>query len=197
MKYGELTLGQTEAIVNKLGGMEGVQRFLSGELVVQMATKVWTTWRTLKLGSHKDVAAYKKALTKLGNKISDRANDILGKSACTVSPEETDVDLVVASVAELGFKDGATYGEICTRGQELGLDLCPAEVGPALREAYQDQPNGEWLIIAMEAITDSNGYLRVFGVERSGVGELWLISSSGPPGLRWNASNRFVFVRRK
>lgn len=35
MKYGELNLGQVEAIVNKLGGMNGVQRFLSGELVVE------------------------------------------------------------------------------------------------------------------------------------------------------------------
>lgn len=31
MKYGELTLGQIEAVVNKLGGMDGVKRFLSGE----------------------------------------------------------------------------------------------------------------------------------------------------------------------
>ena len=30
MKYGELNLGQVEAIVNKLGGMDGVQRFLAG-----------------------------------------------------------------------------------------------------------------------------------------------------------------------
>ncbi len=30
MKYGELTLGQIEAIVNKLGGMDGVRRLLSG-----------------------------------------------------------------------------------------------------------------------------------------------------------------------
>ncbi len=35
MKYGELSLGQIEAIVNKLGGMDGVRRLLSGELVVQ------------------------------------------------------------------------------------------------------------------------------------------------------------------
>ena len=34
MKYGELNLGQMEAIVNKLGGMDGVSRFLSGEIVV-------------------------------------------------------------------------------------------------------------------------------------------------------------------
>ncbi len=31
MKYNDLTLGQIEAIVNKLGGMEGVQSFLRGE----------------------------------------------------------------------------------------------------------------------------------------------------------------------
>jgi hypothetical protein len=30
MKYGELNLGQIEAIVNKLGGMDGVHRFLAG-----------------------------------------------------------------------------------------------------------------------------------------------------------------------
>ncbi|TSC96796.1 MAG: Uncharacterized protein Athens071426_533 [Parcubacteria group bacterium Athens0714_26] len=38
MKYGELNLGQIEAIVNKLGGMEGVQQFLSGTLVVAKTT---------------------------------------------------------------------------------------------------------------------------------------------------------------
>jgi hypothetical protein len=35
MKYGELTLGQVEAIVNKLGGMDGVRRFLTGALMVK------------------------------------------------------------------------------------------------------------------------------------------------------------------
>lgn len=31
MKYNDLTLGQIEAIVNKLGGMDGVKNFLSGK----------------------------------------------------------------------------------------------------------------------------------------------------------------------
>ncbi len=35
MKYGKLTLGQVEAIVNKLGGEEGVRCFLAGEVVVE------------------------------------------------------------------------------------------------------------------------------------------------------------------
>jgi hypothetical protein len=40
MKYGELNLGQVEAIVNRLGGMDGVQRFLSGESMVKMVEHV-------------------------------------------------------------------------------------------------------------------------------------------------------------
>jgi len=34
MKYSNLDLGTIEAVVNKLGGMEGVQRFLRGEISV-------------------------------------------------------------------------------------------------------------------------------------------------------------------
>ncbi len=40
MKYGELNLGQVEAIVNKLGGMDGVHRFLSGEPMVKMTKHI-------------------------------------------------------------------------------------------------------------------------------------------------------------
>lgn len=40
MKYGELTLGQIEAIVNKLGGMEGIYRLLRGELEVREVKKI-------------------------------------------------------------------------------------------------------------------------------------------------------------
>lgn len=39
MKNGDLTLGRVEAIVNKLGGMDGVERFLRGELVVSELTR--------------------------------------------------------------------------------------------------------------------------------------------------------------
>ncbi len=39
MKYGELNLGQVEAIINKLGGMDGVHRFLSSEMVVKTAER--------------------------------------------------------------------------------------------------------------------------------------------------------------
>ncbi len=34
MKYGQMSWGQTEALVNKVGGLEGVQKVLSGEWIV-------------------------------------------------------------------------------------------------------------------------------------------------------------------
>lgn len=42
MKYGKLNLGQIEAIVNKLGGMDGVDSLLSDEMIITMVTKVAT-----------------------------------------------------------------------------------------------------------------------------------------------------------
>lgn len=199
MKYGELTLGQVEALVNKLGGMEGVQRFLSGELLVSATAKVWKTWKTIQLGTGLQTADdFRKEVVKAGMKIGDWANDILGKPAftATTSETETEVELVVASVAELGFKDGATRKDIYVRAQELGLDLCPPEVGPQLRLQYTDQPKGEWLVIAMEPITDSDGDLYLFDVAHDD-GARFLDASYGYPDNFWYGYDRFVFLRRK
>ncbi len=198
MKYGELTLGQVEAIVNKLGGMDGVQRFLRGELVIKPTECTFKTWKTIKLGTGlKTADDFRKALKKADCNISDWANDIIGKSAFSVSPEEVDAELVVVSVAELGFKNGATCADIYKRAEELGLALCPNEVGPQLRLQYKDQPNGEWLLIGMEPITDSDGGLSVFSVARHVGGARWLYSHYGSPDGVWHAGGRWVFLRRK
>ena len=126
-------------------------------------------------------------------RVSDWANDMLGKSTFKVATDPTEVNLVVVSVAELGFKDGAKLKDIYAKAQQLGLQLCPNEVGPKLRLEYADQPMGEWLIIGMEPITASGGFLRLFRVERRDNG-LWLDSLYDNPDDIWNADNRFVFV---
>jgi len=195
MKYGELSLGQVEAIVNKLGGMEGVRRFLSGKMVIKAIEQTFPIWKTIKLGTGlKTADDFRKALKQSGCKIGDWGNDILGKPAFTVSETETEVNLVNISVAKLGFKNGATRKDIYERAISLGLELCPNEVGPQLRLQYKDQPNGEWLRIAMEPISGSLGDLSIFKVEHRGSG-LWLDSGVGGPGGFWGGSSRFVFVR--
>lgn len=198
MKYGELTLGQMEAIVNKLGGMDGVKRFLSGETVVKTAERIFPVWKTIKLGNMggMKIAAddFRAALKQGGFRIGDWANDLLGRPAFKASKTEMKVDLVVVSVAELGFPNGATRKDIYKRALELGLELCPAEVGPQLRLQYGDQPMNEWFFIGMEPIAGSGGGPEVFRVGRGG-GGAWLGSYYGGPDGLWPGDDRWVFVR--
>jgi hypothetical protein len=151
-------------------------------------------WRTVKLGLHKNADEYRRALKAAGFHINKEADDILGR--ITFSSVEKEVSLVVYSVDELRFAIGATFAQICTNAKKLGLSLCPAEVGPALREQYRNQPMNEWLVTAMEPMTASGGRLGVFRVGRRDDG-LWLNSFYGRPGLVWDADLRFVFVSSK
>lgn len=157
-----------------------------------------TTFKTIKLGTGlKTADDFRKALKEANCSIGYLGNDILGKPAFKVADKETEVELIVVSNAELGFENGTTVKETYARAKELGLDLCPNEVGPQLRLQYKDQPKGEWLLVAMEPITDSVGNVGVFHVERRGDGKLWLGGSRGNPDHGWDASTRWVFLRRK
>lgn len=158
-----------------------------------------------KLGTHKDAEALKQAMQKAGMKITDWAKDIMGKPAFTVANKEEEVILAEITVADLGFKDGATYAAICEKvvgtevsfeGQDYIVELCPNEVGSQLRLQRPNQEKGEWLRIAMEPITDSDGDLRIFNVGH-GDGYLWLSGSFGHPDHVYRGGSHFVFCLRK
>jgi len=151
-------------------------------------------WRTIQIGTGlKTANDFRRALTSAGYRIGTWANDILGRF--TPATEEKKLDLVAVSVAELGFANGATLRDIYARAKELGLELCPAEVGPQLRLQYSEQLYGEWLFIAMEAISVSDGNPSIFDVVHIAFGR-WLFAYYGGPGGFWIGSFRFVFVRR-
>lgn len=151
-------------------------------------------WKTITIGEQENSKTCVNALEKAGCKFTLWAGDILEKTK--FSFEKQDVDLVRVTVSELGFSKDASFKEICARAAERGLNLCPAEVGSALRLAYKDQPAGEHLTIAMEFIADSNGIQSVFGVDRDGDG-LWLYAGCGSPDGVWGAGYTFIFLRRK
>ena len=150
-------------------------------------------WKTIKLGLHKTADNYEAALTPETGllRLGDWAHQILKK--ITISQAVVEVDLCVMTVAELGFRGNARFDAICERIIEIGGELCPAEVGPALRLQYEDQPQGEWNLIAMEAITDSDGDLNVFGVERDS-DVRWLDTYYGSPDDLYDPDGRIVFV---
>ncbi|MBU1083275.1 hypothetical protein KKE14_02455 [Patescibacteria group bacterium] len=154
------------------------------------------TWKTIKLGAHKSADDYLKALKEAGFRVGNWANDMIKKPAFKITNEPTDVELVLVTVAELGFPSGATQKDIYGKAPSMGLQLCPPEVGPALRLDYQDQPPIEYILIGMEPIADSYGGLKVFNVSHVG-SDPWLDTYCADPDYHWSSVFRFVFVRRK
>ncbi|MDP2812262.1 MAG: hypothetical protein Q8O32_01055 [bacterium] len=177
---------------------EAMQRHIDNPKGLQeILRKAFAIFKTIKLGTGlKSADDFRQALKKSGMKLGDWASDLLNQSAFKVSSKLIEVDLVTLTVAELGFEGGASYSDVCKRGVELGHDLCQPEHGPQLRLQYKDQPKGEVLYLAMEAIRDSDGDLNTFAVERLGSG-LWLSASYASPGGFCSAGHRFVFACRK
>ena len=79
MKYNNWTLGQIEAVFNKLGGDDGVRRFLAGELAIKAIQFEFKVFKTIKLGTGlKTAGDFRKAIKDNKMRIGDWANDILG-----------------------------------------------------------------------------------------------------------------------
>lgn len=148
-----------------------------------------TTFKTITIGG----TTVDKLLSKIEN-VGSWAKDISSK--VVIQKKKEKVDLVIRSVADLGFPISATRKEIYDAALKQGLFLCPAEVGLQLAANYKDQPKGEWLLIAMEPITGSGGRLVVFHVERDDDSEQWLDGNYGHPDRVWLADRRWVFMRK-
>jgi len=120
-----------------------------------------------------------------------------------------EVNLVIFSVADLGFLEAATTGEIIGtdsdtdqhgipapftkgKGKHFGLELCPPEVAPEYRLKYKNQPLGERLYVAMRPITSSDGEPRIFVLGRNADG-LFLDAIRARPDDKWHPNNKFIF----
>jgi len=108
--------------------------------------------------------------------LSDWGKDILYKTK--FSQEKKEYNLVRFTVEQLGFPNGATTEQIYQRAQDLGLELCPAEVGPHLRLQASDK---DWMLIAMKQIADRNSDPDVFLLGWDGA-QLGLDGYTAKPG---------------
>ena len=138
--------------------------------------------------------AFEQAIRDKDMEVGGYTKHLLESPDFKVVGEHTNADLVEMSVAALGFDRSTRYDAICARALELGLELCPAEVGPQLRLQYTDQPMNSYLRIAMKAISDRGGDPRVFRVDRVD-DDLWLYTDYGKPFYVWGTDFRFVFLR--
>ncbi len=191
MKYNNVTLGQIEALINKLGGEDSALGILQGHVRVTTERISFPVWMEVEIGGiPKDQLLT--LLAEEGFFMSDWAKSILGKEAFTTLPEKKRLKLVCCKVRDLNFTSQPTMAELQERIAAFGGTLCPAEVGPHLRRKFKDQPRGDiWLI--MKQITDSNGHSVIFGLGRHDDGE-WLDTSDAPPDDQWGLGDGVMFV---
>lgn len=192
---GDLTIDQLNNLVEILmlqmhtnDPREVVKRINSGAWTITPTLPVMTF--TVRLGLENSSENYRKALLNANVRIGMSVGDLLNH--IPVSHEQIGLNLVALSAADLGFKNNAKYSKICSAGIELGHKFCPAEAAVALRLNYPDQPSGERLCIAMEAIQDSTDHRGIFVIEHDNNG-LGFYGSSGHPDLLWDDRYRFVF----
>jgi len=133
--------------------------------------------------------------------IFNYARSMLQKPEFTINSKPEKLNLIKLKVQDLGFGKNPTTDQIYSRAKELGLELCPPEIGPHLRLKYQEvfkreQAKREWLRIGMKQITGSSGVPSVFRVARDDDGKRWLDNDWAKPEDEWNLENEFVFTRK-
>ena len=149
-------------------------------------------WKTVRLDTQKSAAGLREALTTWPFGLGDSASAILEKAIAEGSATNA-VNLVVLSASEMGFEEeNVRLSDFYARARELGLELCPAELGPLLRLQFLDQRLGDFVHIAMKPIA-TNGDLIDFTVANGGAG-LLLIGGEASPEEIVAATMRFVFV---
>jgi hypothetical protein len=117
------------------------------------------------------------------------------------------VEITALSVADLGFGEGATYGQVIARALELGLTECPLELGPHLRIQFLDQPDGAdgmplthgrappgSITVASPPLDDGDETAKGFYLRRVDA-VLWLRGYWSWSGHIWSPEDVFMFSR--
>ena len=125
--------------------------------------------------------------------IGEEAKYVLLSHNFHVSIKPVEVYMAILSVADLGFKDYATYEDICERAILSGYKLCPNEAGPQFRKQYEEESHGEGVTVAMLPIVIPEFGLGVFNIWRT----LGLLNINCVPGnidKKWCAEHHFLFT---
>jgi hypothetical protein len=122
-------------------------------------------------------------------------DEAIGRPTFSFTRTNVALDLVVVSVAELGFaEDGTSIDAIYARARSLGLELCPPDLGLALRLNYINQPRGEFLHIAMRPVALYSRELIDFTVGNDGV-RLLILGGEARADVVLPGAVRLVFVQ--
>ncbi len=173
MKYGKLTLGQIEAVVNKLGGIEGVRRFLRVERPLSESTCSWSeengvVYFTV-ISNGISGLEWIKRLEEKGFRLSKDANKIL----CSSNFKPTlGITTEIAVLRGFLFEEKDRITKVVrTKAQKLHFSMPNAEVACLICERFTDEAikaaNLHWIIVMHDPFKNSDGDLKLLGVNCS------------------------------
>lgn len=157
----------------------------------------FSIWKTIKVeGDFGDKSQVREMIKSSGCKMDDTAQKIFNLGSHIFAFENYragfNIPLVLVSVAELGFPNGANWKMIYDRAKELGLSFCPWVTIPVLCLQYIDQPIDGKLMIAIGPIRSPGGYLYTFSIQHTPDG-LYLMGSNYYAPAVFGAKSLFVF----
>ncbi len=199
MKYATLNLGTIEALVNKLGGLEGVNRFLRGEITISEPARRWreqdgVIYITVTSDGTSGPECIKR-WEKKGLRVSDDVKQLL------LSPDFKPTKGVVYEIAILKgnlFKDshGSTRN-IRNEADKRKLEKPNAEVAYLISENFSNEEIKAmglcWIAIFHEPIKCGDGGPFLLGVSRD-VGCLRLDACAARPSRGWGIVGGFAFL---
>lgn len=192
----DLTAGQLNAIVKKLGGRDGAIKFLQGKLTVSEPTRNWREQDgVIYISVTSDGTTGPEWIKRLEGKgfhLSDYAKSVL------CSPDFRPTKGVTTEIAILKgvlFEDlDRTTSNIRDMATQRKLTTPNAEVACLIREEFSDEDIEVtgliWIVTMHEPIKDSDGDPSLLGASRSDGGR-WLDTW---PGSRWDRDSGFAFV---
>ncbi len=196
MKYGKVDLGQIEALINKVGGEQGMKMILSGRAGIVPLRP----WQKIMLGNLRDEEALREALDAAGSGAGFA--DGSGKSSPCIHSIEIcrpqTVDLVIVKVEDLGLPCYAKTEEIYRVADSLDLDYCPDETAAQVLlqcnfDMYQAAGRQRQLQFAMDPRRRGGHGFRI----REHNGKNYLSRFTNQREHVRSAEEKFVFVLRK
>ena len=195
----DLTAGQLNAIVKKIGGYDEALMFLRGELVVSKPKPLWREQDdVIYFSVTSDGTTGPEWITRLkkkGLRVSDYAKSII------LNPAFKSTNGVTYNIAVLKgvlFSDNNRITNKIRKEAECRKLTKPnAEVACLVREMFSDKEieamDLTWIVVMHEPIKDSNGDPALLSALRLDGGS-WLGTCCARPGSRWSHGSGFAFV---
>lgn len=157
---------------------------------------------------HIEKASIPDALKANNIRINDFAELFMAHPHFSTEGLPTHFRLVICTLAELGFPDGAVLEDIIARADAFGLGLCHISTGFFFRLAYTHQPESREhvlsgthrspdgaVIVSSETPEPDDAFPKGLYL-RNVDGQLWLRGYVCDQSYRWSADDVFAFQRQ-